>query len=339
MLNPEQIEQLFEQFRHLKIMIVGDVMVDAYLFGKVDRISPEAPVPVVSVISRSNRLGGAANVALNVHALGATPVLVSVIGEDAKGHEFLKILQEYNLPGNGILMSADRKTTTKFRVIGNNVQMLRVDEEITSDILPHEQELLLGKVEAILNSEKIDAIIFQDYDKGVLTESVIKRIIQLAEEKKIPVTVDPKKKRFLAYKGVQLFKPNLKELREGLNITFDASSMEEFSGAVAILQQTLEAEIILVTLSEKGVYYREVTKEKSFIQNQIPAHLRSIADVSGAGDTVISVAAMCLALKQPTSVIAEFSNLAGGLVCEEVGVVPVSKTKLRNEMLKLSQID
>jgi D-glycero-beta-D-manno-heptose-7-phosphate kinase len=339
MLNPEQIEQLFEQFRHLKIMIVGDVMVDAYLFGKVDRISPEAPVPVVSVVSRSNRLGGAANVALNVHSLGATPVLVSVIGDDAKGQEFLKILEEHRMPGNGILMSDRRKTTTKFRVIGNNVQMLRVDEEITSDILPEEQELLLTKVEDILNSEKIDAIIFQDYDKGVLTESVIKRIIQFANEKKIPVTVDPKKKRFLAYKGVQLFKPNLKELREGLNITFDASSMEEFSAAVARLQDMLGAEIILVTLSEKGVYYRETTKEKSFIHNQIPAHLRSIADVSGAGDTVISVAAMCLALNQPTSVIAELSNLAGGLVCEEVGVVPVNKTKLCNEMLKLSHND
>jgi D-glycero-beta-D-manno-heptose-7-phosphate kinase len=200
MLNPEQIKQLFEQFRNLKIMIVGDVMVDAYLFGKVDRISPEAPVPVVSVISRSSRLGGAANVALNVHALGATPVLVSVIGNDAKGHEFLQLLGQNSMPDNGILMSNERKTTTKFRVIGNNVQMLRVDEEVTSDILDEEQNLLLEKVSTILKNEKIDAVIFQDYDKGVLTASMISRIIQMAKDNSIPVAVDPKKNAFLLTK-------------------------------------------------------------------------------------------------------------------------------------------
>ncbi|MBS4060609.1 MAG: D-glycero-beta-D-manno-heptose-7-phosphate kinase [Bacteroidetes bacterium] len=339
MLNPEQIKRLFEQFRNLKIMIVGDVMVDAYLFGKVDRISPEAPVPVVSVISRSSRLGGAANVALNVHALGATPVLVSVIGNDAKGHEFLQLLGQNSMPDNGILMSNVRKTTTKFRVIGNNVQMLRVDEEVTTDILDEEQNLLLEKVSTILKNEKIDAVIFQDYDKGVLTASMISRIIQMAKENSIPVAVDPKKKRFLAYKGVQLFKPNLKELRDGLNISFNTASFDELSDAVALLQKTIEAQIVLVTLSEKGVFYRERTTMNAFTENKIPAHLRSIADVSGAGDTVISVAAMCLALQQPTSVIAELSNLAGGLVCEEVGVVPVNKTKLLDEMLKLTQLD
>ncbi|MDP2236046.1 MAG: bifunctional ADP-heptose synthase [Bacteroidales bacterium] len=339
MLNPEQIKQLFEQFHNLKIMIVGDVMVDAYLFGKVDRISPEAPVPVVSVVSRSSRLGGAANVALNVHALGATPVLVSVIGNDGKGHEFLQLLEQNSMPENGILMSKERKTTTKFRVIGNNVQMLRVDEEVTSDILEEEQNLLLDKVGAILKNEKIDAIIFQDYDKGVLTETMISGIIQMAKENNIPVAVDPKKKRFLAYKGVQLFKPNLKELRDGLNLSFNTASFEALAGAVALLQQTIDARIVLVTLSEKGVFYREQTAMNKFTENKISAHLRTIADVSGAGDTVISVAAMCMALQQPTAVIAELSNLAGGLVCEEVGVVPVNKSKLLDEMLKLNQIE
>lgn len=316
-------------------MVIGDVMVDAYLFGKVDRISPEAPVPVVVVQSRSNRPGGAANVALNIKGLGAEPVLCSVVGKDQKGSEFLEILKQNELAIHGILQSNDRITTTKFRIIGNNTQMLRVDEEITNDLNKREKELLQFRIEHILREEKIDVIIFQDYNKGVIDEKLITKTIEIANKKSIPVVVDPKRKNFLSFKGVNLFKPNLKELYEGINGGFDSFSTENTQEAMKRLQEKIEAEMILVTLSENGVMIRAKTAEEKYEINHIPAHLRSIADVSGAGDTVISVAALCLALQQDPKTLATISNIAGGLVCEAVGVIPIDKNKLQAEVLRL----
>lgn len=316
-------------------MVIGDVMVDAYLFGKVDRISPEAPVPVVVVQSRSNRPGGAANVALNIKGLGAEPVLCSVVGRDQKGSEFLEILKQNELAVHGILQSNDRITTTKFRIIGNNSQMLRVDEEITTDLNKREKELLQFRIEHILREEKIDVIIFQDYNKGVIDEKLITKTIEIANKKSIPVVVDPKRKNFLSFKGVNLFKPNLKELYEGINGGFDSFSTENTQEAMKRLQEKIEAEMILVTLSENGVMIRAKTAEGKYENTQIPAHLRSIADVSGAGDTVISVAALCLALQQDPKTMATISNIAGGLVCEAVGVIPIDKNKLQAEVLRL----
>lgn len=331
----QQIDELFGRFNDLRIMIVGDVMLDSYIFGNVDRISPEAPVPVVAVRSRSTRLGGAANVALNIHALGAVPVLISVVGDDQRGKEFLQILEETNMPGNGIYISNKRITTTKFRIIGNNVQMLRVDDEMTDDISLEEENILLNSVQSILNQERIDAIVFQDYDKGVLTAKLIETIIAMAFERNIPVAVDPKKKNFMSYRKVQLFKPNLKELRDGLNLQFNPHSISEIIETVNRLQTLLETSIVMTTLSDKGVVVSEKTKEGHYKSTHIAAHLRTIADVSGAGDSVISVAALCLALKVDAGLMAIMSNLAGGLVCEEIGVVPVNKNKLRDELLKL----
>ncbi len=331
----QHITDLFSNFNNLRVMVIGDVMVDAYLFGKVDRISPEAPVPVVVVQSRSNRPGGAANVALNIKGLGAEPVLCSVVGRDQKGSEFLEILKQNELAVHGILQSNDRITTTKFRIIGNNSQMLRVDEEITSDLNKREKELLQFRIEHILREEKIDVIIFQDYNKGVIDENLITKTIEIANKKSIPVVVDPKRKNFLSFKGVNLFKPNLKELYEGINGGFDSFSTENTKEAMKLLQEKIEAEIILVTLSENGVMIRAKTAEEKYEISHIPAHLRSIADVSGAGDTVISVAALCLALQQNPKTLATISNIAGGLVCESVGVIPIDKNKLQAEVLRL----
>lgn len=338
MFNPEKIERLFEAFGRKRIMVVGDVMTDAYLFGKVDRISPEAPVPVVSVTRRTSRLGGAANVALNLHSLGAKPVLVSVIGDDVRGKEFVSMLNESNMPSHGILHSTNRITTTKFRIIGNNVQMLRVDEEITNEISSEEEALLIKTVERIIEDEQIDAIILQDYNKGVLTEKVIVSIVQLANSRSIPVAVDPKQKHFLSFHDVTLFKPNLKELKEGLNLPIEPSGIAEISEAVSLLQQQLNARMVLVTLSEKGILIRTATNDEmnEGKEHHFPAHVRRIADVSGAGDTVISVATLCLAAGVEVDLLAAIANLAGGLVCEEVGVVPVDKTKLKQELFKLS---
>jgi D-glycero-beta-D-manno-heptose-7-phosphate kinase len=333
--STESISRLFDNFNKLRVLVIGDVMVDAYLFGKVERISPEAPVPVVAVQHRSNRPGGAANVALNIKALGAEPILCSVIGQDQKGSEFVEILNQHKLTSTGILNSKDRITTTKFRVIGNNTQMLRVDEEITTELNRREKDLLQHRIDRFLTHDKIDVIVFQDYNKGVISSGLIHKTIAAAREKGIPVVVDPKRKNFLNYKQVSLFKPNLKELFEGINMRFESPSDQKILDAVSSLQDKIDADMILVTLSEKGVLIRYREEGNTFGRHHLPAHLRNVADVSGAGDTVLSVAALCLALGQDPHTIASISNLAGGIVCEEVGVVPIDKNKLHDEVLRV----
>ncbi|MCF8368527.1 MAG: hypothetical protein K9G76_05755 [Bacteroidales bacterium] len=326
-------QELFDQFKNLNVMVIGDVMVDSYLWGKVNRISPEAPVPVVSVKSRENRLGGAANVALNIKSMGANPILCSVIGNDVKGTEFMELLRKDGMSTAGIVQSQERVTTTKFRVLGNNVQMLRVDEEVEHDLVAQDFENLTTQCFKIINEERIDVIIFQDYDKGVINPFLIQKIVEKAKAKNIPVSVDPKKKNFLEYKDVSLFKPNLKELNEGLHENIDLSDFTSLEKAAAKLREMLNAQIILVTLSEAGIYV-DFTNDKGITKKVIPTNVRSISDVSGAGDTVISVASLCLALNVKPEQMAFISNLAGGLVCEKAGVVPIDKTHLLNTLLR-----
>lgn len=334
MLTTESVSHLFLGFNDKKIIVIGDVMIDSYIWGRVDRISPEAPVPIVAVEKRESRLGGAANVGLNIKSLGALPFLCSVIGQDQKGNEFLQLMKEANLPQKGILQSQKRITTTKFRIIGNNTQILRVDEEIQTILEKDEEEELFQKITEIVIEDNIDTIIFQDYDKGVISENLITSVVEFANKKDIAIVVDPKKRNFLNYKNVSLFKPNLKEIKEGLNLDFDADDNLQVEKAVGKLQSTINADIVLNTLSEKGVFIRwkEDTVYKSEI---IGAHLRNIADVSGAGDTVISVASLCLSSKTDPYTMAAISNLAGGLVCEEVGVISIDKTKLQDEVIRL----
>ncbi len=329
------LDIVFNNFKNTKILIIGDVMVDSYLWGKVDRISPEAPVPVVAVTRRANRLGGAANVALNVKALGATPILCTVIGEDFKGEEFLQLLEGEEMAVNGVLKSPHRITTTKFRVIGNNTQILRVDEESTTELNADDNSRLRETIFSLLDNGHIDAIIFQDYDKGVLTPGLISSVIEKARGMSIPVTVDPKRNNFLAYKNADLFKPNLKELKEGLNMDININHTWELENAANILHREANIKIVFTTLSEAGVFVSSAEKGKAIERHTIPAYIRSIADVSGAGDTVISVAALCLAAGLKAYEIAAVSNLAGGLVCEEAGVVPVNKEKLLKELKTL----
>lgn len=326
------MKNLFNSFNRKKIMIVGDVMLDIYMKGKVERISPEAPVPIVSVTETFSRLGGAANVTQNLKALGAEPILCSVIGNDEKSAELLNIMQEQNMNTSGIIKSKDRTTTCKTRVISNNAQMLRIDAEDTFDLTEKEFDLLSAKIKDIINKEKIDGIILQDYNKGVLTEGLIKGIVALANENGIPVGVDPKKKNFLAYQNVTFFKPNLKELKEGIGINSKDDSIIEILKSIDILQEKLNCRFIMTTLSERGVLIKDYNTNT---YHHIPAHIREIADVSGAGDTVLSVAMLCLVCKQDPHIIAAISNLAGGLVCEEFGVVPINKERLFEECKKI----
>lgn len=317
--------KLFQAFEQVNVLVVGDVMIDRYLEGKVSRISPEAPVPIVHLQSSDNRLGGAANVALNIKALGATPYLCSVIGTDENAAVFLDLLPKHDLSNIGITASKERCTTVKTRILAANQQMLRVDQENTHPLDEKETDLLLKKIQDILTKKNIHVILFQDYNKGVLTKKIIQELIQKATHHNIISVVDPKKANFLHYKNTTLFKPNLKEVQEGLNIPIsgDAASLEK---AALYLHQQLEHQYTMITLSERGIFIAD-GKES----NIISTYARKIADVCGAGDTVISVAALGLATGMPILQIAQLANLAGGQVCEKVGVVPVNKVQLQAE--------
>ena len=327
-MNKREIIGLFNSFNNLNVLIIGDVMIDSYYYGDVNRISPEAPVPIVSVNKKDNRLGGAANVALNIKALGAKPILCSVIGTDNSAAIFTSLLENENLSTDGIINSEERITTVKTRVIGNNHQVIRVDSEIDTPLSLNDNDKIYTAINALIDNHKIDVVVFQDYDKGVITEKLIQDITNLCNNKSIPTAVDPKKRNFAHYKNATLFKPNLKELKEGLNIEINPANIEEVEAAIDELNQLQKNKINFITLSEHGVLIKDQSTKK-----HIPAHIRSIADVSGAGDTVISVASLCLALNQSITMTAEISNLAGGLVCESVGVVPVDKDQLLSEAI------
>lgn len=319
---------ILEQFNGLKVLVVGDVMIDAYYFGKVDRISPEAPVPVVAVDHKEQRLGGAANVAMNLVSLGAKPIVCSVVGKDQEGEDLIRLFKQNGVGVSGIVQSDNRITTVKLRVIAQATQMLRIDNEVTKPITQVESYELVQRIHDLLIDA--DVLVFEDYDKGVLTKENIAQITTEAQKRGIPVVVDPKKRNFNHFVGADLFKPNLKELKDGLKIEFDEDDKAGFESAITQMMQTMKLKNTMVTMSEKGVM---ITDGKTF--DYIPAHIRKIADVSGAGDTVISVAALCFALKLNNSTSAALANLAGGLVCEEVGVVPIDKNKLNEEVQAL----
>lgn len=321
------LEEIFEKFESLNVLIIGDVMIDAYLWGNVNRISPEAPVPILNVQKKEQRLGGAANVALNIQSLGAKPILCSVIGADSEGENFLRLMEINGLDRRGLVQSQHRITTVKHRILAASQHLLRIDSEIDRNIDEEEQEHIWAKIQALL--PLVQVVIFEDYDKGVISKELIEKTVALAKQLHIPTVVDPKKRNFNFYKNVTLFKPNLKELKEGLKVDFDVTDNDELLKAVALLQKNLESEAVMTTLSERGVMI--YTPEA---HHHIPAHIRTIADVSGAGDTVISVAALCVALQLPSKLVAALSNLAGGLVCEYQGVVPIQKQKLLAEALQ-----
>ncbi|GAB3986529.1 D-glycero-beta-D-manno-heptose-7-phosphate kinase [Spirosoma daeguense] len=318
------IDELFDQFDNLRVLIIGDVMLDSYVWGRVERISPEAPVPVVTVDRRELRLGGAGNVLLNVQALGAEAIICSVIGTDGAGDQLEQQLCERGLNCDGLIRSKTRITTIKERIIASSQQVVRVDTETDKYITANEREQLIAKAKELIPSCHV--VIFEDYDKGVLSKEAIADIIDFANEQGVPTVVDPKKRNFLSYQNATLFKPNLKELREGLKVDFDVDNLAELGDVVRQLKETLGLKGALITLSERGAFidYNGETRK-------LPAHIRQIADVSGAGDTVISIAACCVALKQSPAIIAGLSNLGGGLVCESVGVVPIDKAQLREE--------
>ncbi len=320
-------EKILQQLENQRVIIVGDVMLDRYLNGTVSRISPEAPVPVVLHQRTENRLGGAANVALNIKALGSLPILCSVVGSDEDGAILQHLLHQQSITTEGIVPSTERRTTVKTRVVSNKQQILRIDKEDTHNLSDNESMNLLHRITMLMDSQPISVVILQDYNKGVLTQEVIAGVIKAAKSRNIPTAVDPKKANFFAYRGVTLFKPNLKEIRDSAPIEINTQP-ESLQKAVNFLSEKLHHQLTMITLSEKGLYLASATGEGALY----PTLERNIADVSGAGDTVISIASLALAAGLPLDTIAQLSNLAGGQVCEFPGVVPVDVSILLTEM-------
>ena len=322
---------IFKKFTQLNVVIVGDVMIDRYLHGKVSRISPEAPVPVVELQRTEDRLGGAANVALNIKAMGAAPYLFSAIGSDTEGSLFLQIMDNNKLSTRGLLQIEDRPTTVKTRIMAGTQQMLRVDSEVTSDLSAYNQRVFMQRLQAFLREIKADVLIFQDYNKGVLSLEMIQNVMKEAQNRQILTTVDPKHKHFLDYQHATLFKPNLKEIREAVDFEVKPE-LKSLERAAKFLRNKLNNRLTMITLSEKGLFLSSDTEGSQIY----PIQPRQIADVSGAGDTVISVASLCLAAGTDERTLALLSNLAGSQVCELAGVVPVNKAQLKREFEALN---
>jgi D-glycero-beta-D-manno-heptose-7-phosphate kinase len=322
----ENFQELFSKFRDIRIGVVGDVMLDTYMWGHVDRISPEAPVPVVLIDKKEQRIGGAGNVALNLQSLGAHAFVLTVRGDDEDGRELEALFTSKKINTGYSISSKERITTNKTRIISRNQQMMRLDAEMTTDLTDAEEKKLLSAVQSFIKNERPHLIILEDYNKGVLTEEIIQEVIGVCKEAGVLVAVDPKRKNFFAYKGVDIFKPNLKEVKDGLNLLINDVNDDVLADIHTQLNKQLSHKISFITLSEKGVYYNDGNKA-----TVIPSHVRAVSDVSGAGDTVIAVAALVYATTGNVQLMAEMANIAGGLVCEEVGTVAINSDRLQRE--------
>lgn len=321
-----KVETIFDEIAKLKVAIVGDIMLDTYWWGHVERISPEAPVPVVALEKKENRMGGAANVALNTVSLGAETSLFSVTGDDEEAELLLHILQEAQIDTKYIVKSRDRVTTNKTRIISRNQQMMRLDSEITVEINAEDEKILLERFTNYVKRYKPDVVIFEDYNKGVLKSSLITSFISVCKENNIVTAVDPKRKNFFSFTDVDIFKPNLKEVKEALNLLIDDIDEKALQQIHKQLNEKLRHKISLITLSEKGMFV-----QKGSSSAIIPTHVRNVADVSGAGDTVIAVASLVYAATKNTLLSADIANIAAGIVCEEVGTAAIDRTRLLNE--------
>ncbi len=320
------IHDIFHSFAKLKVLVIGDAMLDHYVFGDVLRISSEAPIPIVDVQKYENRLGGAANVALNVQALGAKVFLASVFGDDSNGHVLKEVLSSNQINSTACILNQERRTTVKTRVVSRNQQIVRYDYEDGSPINEQTELALLDNVIDIIYNETPDVVILQDYNKGVLTPKVIANVIHNCTQNGIPVAVDPKHDNFWAYKGCTLFKPNREEAMSGLDMSISANRPETLMVADNQIRSVLKNQYTIITLSDKGIF---VGAEDD--HELVPAYYRKINDVSGAGDTVISLLALGLALNLDIFATAELANIAAGLVCEQVGVSPIDINDLIKE--------
>jgi len=308
-----------------RVAVIGDVMLDRYLWGRVNRLSPEAPVPVIDLDREQSRLGGASNVAQNILSLGGTPLLIGVIGDDSTGGEITGLLKAQSLTTEGIFTDASRPTTAKTRIIANEQHVARVDHETRSPIDPGLTKAICSFIESGLDG--IDGIIFEDYNKGVIGREMIARVTELARHRDVPVAVDPKFENFFDYQGVTLFKPNKNEIEEALGLKL--SGPDGFESAGRSLMDKLRSKNILLTLGEQGMMLFEEDGSVS----HLPTKARKVADVSGAGDTVIATLTMALLGGATIREAASLANFSGGIVCGYVGIVPIDREELIQTVL------
>jgi len=316
----KKLEKIVEQAKTKKILVFGDLMVDEYLWGRVTRISPEAPVPIINISSAQLRFGGAANVAFNLMGLGLTPLLVGVVGDDRMGNQFLEMMQKNGLPGQGVIVCPGRSTTVKTRIIGNNQHIARVDQESSEAILSETQEKLFEIF--LSNIADISSIIIQDYNKGLVVPQLTQHVTELAERHGKIVTVDPKFENFFSFKNVTVFKPNTKEAEEALAMKIRDEA--DLIQAGQKLLAELNSKAVLITRGSRGMVLFEKNEDPVFLGTKA----LNVADVSGAGDTAIATLTFALAGGSTIKEAVTLSNYAAGLVCEEVGVVPVYLDKL-----------
>ncbi|MDI9357489.1 MAG: PfkB family carbohydrate kinase [Phycisphaerales bacterium] len=325
-----EVTSLFNLVSNIKVLVVGDVMLDEYLFGSVERISPEAPVPIYSLNNKETRIGGAGNVACNLSSIGTQTFVASVLGEDDQATLLLSLFKNAHINVEYCVQDKTRPTTAKTRLIAKSQQLLRIDAETTKYIDPLIEAQLLEKCLLCMKLHKPDVLILEDYNKGVLTKSFIRAIMKEAQVANMIVAVDPKKNNFFEYIGATIFKPNFKEILEAFNkpsvYSIDVDSLNELHLA---LVDRIKNHMSLVTLSEHGVFFATNNCAKI-----IPAHVRNIADVSGAGDTVIAVASVVYAVTKNIQLASELANIAGGIVCEEIGTRAIDKNKLLSEVIK-----
>lgn len=325
MLTHSRVSELLAGCKNKRIAVIGDLMIDKYVWGTVARISPEAPVPIVEVDTETERLGGAANVANNIQSLGGAPVLFGVVGNDSNGARLIQLVERQGCAVEGIVTDETRPTTVKTRVIAHNQHVVRIDSEQKKEI----SESILEKILKALRASvaNLDAIIFEDYNKGVVVESLIVQVIELARKHNVIVTVDPKFNNFFAYKNVTVFKPNKKEAEESLGrkLVTDADVAE----AGKELLERLDAQNVLITRGEKGMSLFD----RSGGVVTVPTQAQKVADVSGAGDTVIAVLTLALASGATMHEASLLANHAAGVVVAQVGIVPIEPAALLQSII------
>lgn len=313
-------------FNNVKVLVIGDIILDHYMFGQIHRISPEAPVPIVDIEYEENRLGGAANVALNLSELGAKPTLMSVIGDDKSGRTIFELLKKNQIHHDYIITSQSRTTSHKTRIYDDERQVVRFDQEDDSDLSHELESQLISTFDELIRETKFHAIILQDYNKGVLTKKFIKHVLLQTTKRNIPVAVDPKEYNFFEYQQIDLFKPNIKELGEALQMKIDPKNINSLRKAAEELKKKNRFDNLLLTLGANGVFV--YTKDgTSFV---VPARPIKTADVSGAGDTVISIATLCFVKDFAWKKVAQLSNAAAGKVCRKVGIAPITLKELKS---------
>jgi rfaE bifunctional protein kinase chain/domain len=321
-LDAEELKRFLDASRGAAVAVLGDLMLDRFVWGVVSRISPEAPVPVVEVEREDFHLGGAANVARNLASLGARPLLFGVVGEDEPASQLRNALRELGLSDEAVLQEGGRRTTVKTRIIAHSQQVVRTDWESIEDISGKTEKKALERIETLIAQSR--AVVLSDYAKGALTPAVIERAIALAKAREIPVLVDPKLRRYRLYREVTLVTPNQVEAARFTGLV--VHSQEDVEAAAQAILRDLQCEGVLVTRGEHGMSLFEAGRPPL----HIPTSAREVFDVTGAGDTVIAAAALALAVGAGLPQAAELANRAAGIVVGKLGTAVVEPEELLN---------